>query len=79
MPIIFFSYGLFYKQKFLNTKIKDNPYLIRVIGANISLDRFYKDTKPDTVINELIDLSSPNQSTRTFFLARRDHTEHISR
>tara|TARA_Y100000741_G_scaffold321198_1_gene270224 strand:+ start:741 stop:2282 length:1542 start_codon:yes stop_codon:yes gene_type:complete len=68
MPIIFFSYGLFYKQKFLNTKIKDNPYLIRVIGANISLDRFYKDTKPDTVINELIDLSSPNQSTRTFFL-----------
>ena len=46
-PIIFLSYGLFYKKKFLNYEIKTNPYIIRAIGSNISLDRFYKNRNND--------------------------------
>ncbi len=33
-----------YKKNFLNQKLEENPYLIRVIGSNISLDRFYENT-----------------------------------
>ena len=57
-----------YKQKFLNTDIKKNPYVIRAIGSNISLDRFYDDTPAETVINELVKLSLPEKDKKTFFL-----------
>ncbi len=67
-PIIFLSYGLFYKKKFLNYEIKTNPYIIRAIGSNISLDRFYKNSDAKTVIDELIKLSSPEQTKKIFFL-----------
>ena len=68
IPILFFFYGSFYKQKFLNTDIKKNPYIIRAIGSNISLDRFYDNTSAETVINELVKLSSPEKNKKTFFL-----------
>ncbi len=51
-PVIFFSHGLIYKQKFLNNEIKENNYTIRVISSNISLDRFYENTQTENVINE---------------------------
>ena len=38
------------------------------IGSNISLDRFYDNTPPETVINELIKLSSPEKDKKTFFI-----------
>ena len=61
-------YGSSYKQKFLNTDIKKNPYVIRAIASNISLDRFYDDTPAETVINELVKLSLPEKDKKTFFL-----------
>ena len=68
LPLIFSLYGLFYKQKFLDSEIKTNPYLIRVIGSNISLDRFLNDINRDNVIEELIGISSPNTNKKIFFL-----------
>ena len=45
IPILFLFYGKLYKQIFLNSEIKNNDYLIRIIGSNISLDRFYIKSK----------------------------------
>ena len=44
------------KQKFLNSETNNNSYLVRIIGSNISLDRYYKNIKTDVVIEELIKL-----------------------
>ncbi len=68
IPILFLFYGNSYKQSFLNEKIVKNPYLIRIIGSNISLDRFYSDNQAENIINELINLSSPEPYKKTFFL-----------
>ncbi len=68
IPILFINYGNYYKQKFLNNEIIDNPYIIRVIGSNISLDRFYSNVQTENVINELIKLSAPNKTKKIFFL-----------
>ncbi len=68
IPIFFLFYGKSYKQSFLNEKIIKNPYLIRIIGSNINLDRFYTDNQTENTINELINLSSPEPHKKTFFL-----------
>ena len=68
MPILFFSYSSFYKQEFLKTELKKNPYLVRIIGSNISLDRFYSNTQAEFVIDELIKISNPNQNEKILFL-----------
>jgi len=68
MPFIFFTYGEFYKQKFLELKIEENPMIIRAIGSNISLDRYYVNTSTDTTLKELIELSSPDKDKKIFFL-----------
>ena len=64
ISIIFFSFGISYKQKFLASEIKENPYIIRVIGSNISLDRFYKNSDTEIVIKRLIKLISPDRNKR---------------
>ena len=68
LPILFFSYGSIYKQKFLNKEIKKNSYTIRVIGSNISLDRFYDNTQTESVIEQLILFSDPDKKQKIFFL-----------
>ncbi len=68
IPILFLIYGKSYKQSFLNEEIVKNPYLIRIIGSNIGLDRFYSDNQAENIINELINLSSPEPYKKTFFL-----------
>ncbi len=68
MPAIFFSYNLFYKKKFYNSEVNENSLIIRIIGSNISLDRFYDETQTETVINDLIELSAPNQNQNIFFI-----------
>ena len=42
--------------------------MIRTIGSNIGLDRFYGKTDTVSVINELIELSQPDLDTKTLFL-----------
>ena len=66
--ISFYIYGLSYKGKFDKTVKESNEFIIRVIGSNISLDRFYKDLDPIPVIEELVDLSRPDNSKKIIFV-----------
>ena len=68
LPITFFTYGEFLKKNFYNSKEKELPFAVRVIGANISLDRYYKNVNAESVINELISISSPIEEKKTFFV-----------
>ena len=68
LNIIFYTYGEFSKKNFYNIKKKELPFLIRVVGANISLDRYYKKIDTESVINELISISSPNKEKKIFFV-----------
>ena len=43
-------------------------YKVRVIGSNISLDRFYLNIDPVSVINELIEISEPEKDDKTIFI-----------
>ena len=38
------------------------------LSSNVSIDRFYKDTDPISVINELIKISSPQNNQKTIFI-----------
>ncbi len=68
LPITFYAYGEILKKNFYNSKEKKLSFTVRVIGANISLDRYYKDINAETVINELISNSSPNKEKKIFFV-----------
>ena len=68
LPILFFAYGSFQKNIFMTNTEKENPYVIRVIGSNISLDRFYDNIQTETVIDELITLSLPEKKRKIFFI-----------
>ena len=66
--IFFYFYGSYHKEKFNNTYKIDYNYKIRVIGSNISLDRYYKDVDTVSIIQELIDISNPNTKEKTIFI-----------
>ena len=68
LPIVFFVYGNFHKKQFKNSEVKDIPYTIRIIGSNISLDRFYNNIQTEEVISDLISLSSPVSNKKIFFV-----------
>ena len=68
LPILFYMYGTFYKEKFLNLEATNNNFIIRAIGSNVSLDRFYQDVDPTLIINELIKISETDPSKNIFFL-----------
>ena len=65
---IFYIYGNFYKEKFDKALEKKFDYKIRVIGSNISLDRFYQNLDTTSVIQDLIELSNPNDKDKTIFI-----------
>ena len=65
---IFYIYGTFYKTKFDKTPKKNFNYKIRVIGSNISLDRYYENIDTGSVIQDLIKLSNPNTKDKTIFI-----------
>ena len=70
-PIITLSFYIFGSQrleKFNNTEANNLNYTLRVISSNVSIDRFYKDTDPISVINELIKISSPQNNQKTIFI-----------
>ena len=64
----FFTYGFFYKNKFENIEKKSYEYKIRVIGSNISLQRFYANLDPVYVIEDLIKISNPDPKEKIIFL-----------
>ncbi|MDC1154869.1 apolipoprotein N-acyltransferase [Candidatus Pelagibacter sp.] len=64
----FYIYGSFYKEKFNQvTKINYN-FKIRVIGSNISLDRFYQGVDTFSIIKDLINISDPILNEKTIFI-----------
>jgi apolipoprotein N-acyltransferase len=68
MPFLFYLYGSSYKEKFSSSEVINYEYKVRVIGSNISLDRFYSNNNPVSVINELIDISQPIKDDKTIFV-----------
>ena len=68
LPILFYTNGAIQKKEFLNSPVKENPFKIRVISSNISLDRFYQNIETEIVIKELISISSPERDKKTLFI-----------
>ena len=68
MVIIFYFYGSFYKEKFNNTISQTYEYKVRVIGSNVSLSRFYSNSNPVLIIQDLIEVSNPNPDEKTIFV-----------
>ena len=68
IPIFLLTHGGLYKNLFLSKELKENPYTVRAVSSNISLDKFYTDVDTKKVINELINLSSPEPEKKIFFL-----------
>jgi len=66
--IFFYIYGSFYKDKFNNAFNESYDYKIRVIGSNISLDRFYSNINPVSVIEDLIKISNPEAGEKIIFI-----------
>ncbi len=67
-PIFMYLYGYKHEKSFLKIEKKTNDFVIRAIGSNINLDRFYKNIDPSSIINELIEISDPNLNKKTLFL-----------
>ena len=68
MPLLFYTYGLSYKDKFNISDKITYDYKIRAISSNISLDRFYTNIDPVSVINDLIKISEPNKNEKIIFV-----------
>ena len=68
LPIFFLTFGMLQEKEFKKNTVKKNPYIIRIIGSNISLDKFYNQTSTENVIKELILISSPEKKNKIFFI-----------
>ena len=66
--ISFYSYGVYYEDKFSKEKKEIYDYKIRVIGSNISLDRFYSNIDTVSIIEELVKISNPKLKEKTIFV-----------
>ena len=67
-PLIFYIVGSSIINNFDKSASIKNEYVLRAIGSNIELERFYGNIKTKSVIDELISLSSPDLSKKTFFI-----------
>ena len=68
LPFLFYLYGTSYKETFNSSDVVNYEYKVRAIGSNISLDRFYSNIDPVSVINDLIDISEPSKDDKTIFI-----------
>ena len=68
MPLSFYLYGSSYQEKFNISDKITYDYKIRAIGSNISLDRFYSNIDPVSVIKDLIKVSNPNKNEKIIFV-----------
>ena len=66
--IFFYVYGSSLKNSFYKVENKTIDYKLRIIGSNITLDRFYSNTNTVSVIKDLIKLSSPDSSKKIIFV-----------
>ena len=68
ISISFLIFGNIKIDKFDLIKSVKNPYTIKAISTNISLDRFFLEQDEIKIINELIFLSAPEKNKPTIFL-----------
>ena len=68
VAIGFLIFGLIKDNNFNSLASIKNPYKIKAISTNISLDRFYSKQDELKIINELIDLSASKKKEPTIFL-----------
>ena len=64
----FYVFGLQNLEKFNKEQTKKLDYKIRTISSNIDIDRFYNNIDPLSVIEELIEISSPEKSEKIIFI-----------
>ena len=68
LPITFYIMGSLKIKSFQSLNLIKEDYVVRAIGSKISLNRFYENSDPSTIIEELIKLSEPDLDTKTLFL-----------
>ncbi len=68
ITLSFYFFGSQRLEKFNNIQVNNLNYKIRVISSNVSIDRFYNNTDPISVINDLIKISSPQDNEKTIFI-----------
>jgi len=68
VSISFLVFGKIRNYNFNSLESVKNPYTIKAISSNISLDRFYSKQDELKIINELIKLSAPTKKEPTIFL-----------
>jgi apolipoprotein N-acyltransferase len=68
MSVIFLIFGVVKVNNFNSIESVKNPYTIKAISSNITLDRFYSKKDELKIINELIELSEPTKIEPTIFL-----------
>ena len=66
--IFFFVYGSQNIEKFKKAEMSKYDYKIRIVGSNISIDRFYNNIDPISAIEDLIKISSPKKNEKIFFV-----------
>ena len=68
ITLSFYIFGTQKLEKFNNIEADKLNYKIRIISSNVSIDRFYEDTDPISVINSLIKISSPQNNEKIVFI-----------
>ena len=68
LPFLFYLYGSSYKETFNSSDNVSYDYKVRAVGSNISLDRYYSNIDPVSVINDLINISEPERDEKTIFV-----------
>ena len=80
LSVSFLIFGNLKNNEFNSLENIKNPYTIRAISSNISLDRFYSKQDELKIINELISLSnSKKKKTYNFSMARRNNSRQLFR
>ena len=68
ITLSFYVFGSQKLEKFNNIEAHKHDYKFRVISSKISIDRFYNEIDPVTVIEDLIKISSPQKDERIIFI-----------
>ena len=68
VSVAFLIFGKIKNDNFKSLESIKNPFVIKAISPNISLDRFYSKQDELKIINELIELSAPTKIEPTIYL-----------
>jgi len=68
ITILYYVLGSQNLEKFTNQQVKKLDYKIRILSSKINIERFYNNIDPVSVIEELIEISSPNKNEKIIFI-----------